>query len=238
MWRLCDMTRGPPSCRRRHARGLPERGLQAGSHVPQGRTGGAGTARRGLPSAVLRHCSLGWPGSRARPDLTALSTCRSLWLNSGGDPPRSPPGPDTASRSCSPFTATASTAATASSTSRSAASSGRPQHLVRTRPWESQRSYPTARLHGSQRLHRPSDGHPSRPLCVRGFPARPADGPQTTSAPKRTARGRRARPRRLPRLRGPVEDAARRAVLPRGQAVVTSGDNSARASALTRARCR
>ena len=60
----------------------------------------------------------------------------SLWLNAGGDPPRSPPGPGTASPSCSPSTATASTAATTSLTSRSAASSSHPQHLVRARPWK------------------------------------------------------------------------------------------------------
>ena len=51
---------------------------------------------------------------------------------------------------------------------------------------ESQRLHPTAQLHGSQRLHRPRDGDPSRPLCVRGFPARPADGPQTQADTKRT----------------------------------------------------
>ena len=51
---------------------------------------------------------------------------------------------------------------------------------------ESQRLHPTAQLRGSQRLHRPRDGHPSRPLCVRGFPARPADGPQTHVGTKRT----------------------------------------------------
>jgi len=39
------------------------------------------------------------------------------------------------------------------------------------RPWE------------SQRLHRPRDGHRRRPLCVRDFPARPADGPWTTLTP-------------------------------------------------------
>ena len=32
----------------------------------------------------------------------------------------------------------------------------------------------------SQRLHRPRDGRRRRPLCVRGFPSRPADGPPTT----------------------------------------------------------
>jgi len=35
----------------------------------------------------------------------------------------------------------------------------------------------------SQRLHRPRDGRGRRPLCVRGFPARPADGPWTTPTP-------------------------------------------------------
>jgi hypothetical protein len=45
---------------------------------------------------------------------------------------------------------------------------------------------PTAQLHGSQRLQRLRDGRPDRPLCVRGFPARPADGPQTTPTTKRT----------------------------------------------------
>ena len=35
----------------------------------------------------------------------------------------------------------------------------------------------------SRRLHRPRDGTRSRPPCVRGFPARPTDGPQTTSTP-------------------------------------------------------
>jgi hypothetical protein len=38
----------------------------------------------------------------------------------------------------------------------------------------------------SQRPHRPRDGHPSRPPCVRGFPARPADGPQTHADAKET----------------------------------------------------
>jgi integrase len=51
---------------------------------------------------------------------------------------------------------------------------------------ESQRLHPTAQLHGSQRLHRPRDGDPSRPLCVRGLPARPTDGPQTHVGIKRT----------------------------------------------------
>ena len=31
----------------------------------------------------------------------------------------------------------------------------------------------------SERIHRSRDRHPSRPLCVRGFPARPTGGPQT-----------------------------------------------------------
>jgi len=35
----------------------------------------------------------------------------------------------------------------------------------------------------SQRLHRPRDGRRRRPLYVRGFPSRPADGPQTTPTP-------------------------------------------------------
>ena len=48
---------------------------------------------------------------------------------------------------------------------------------------ESQRLHPTAQLHGSQRLHGPRDGRGRRPLIVRDLPARPADGPQTTSAP-------------------------------------------------------
>ena len=52
---------------------------------------------------------------------------------------------------------------------------------------ESQRLHPTAQLHGSQRLHQPCDGHPSRPLYVRGFPARPAHGSQTKADTKRTA---------------------------------------------------
>jgi hypothetical protein len=51
---------------------------------------------------------------------------------------------------------------------------------------ESQRLHPTAQLHGSQRLHRPRDGRGGRPLCVRGFPARPTDGPQTNVGTKRT----------------------------------------------------
>jgi hypothetical protein len=51
---------------------------------------------------------------------------------------------------------------------------------------ESQRLHPTAQLHGSQRLHRPRGGDPSRPLCVRGFPARPTDGPQTQADTKQT----------------------------------------------------
>ena len=51
---------------------------------------------------------------------------------------------------------------------------------------ESQRLHPTAQLPGNQRLHRPRDAHPSRPLCVRGFPARPTDGPQTHVGSKRT----------------------------------------------------
>ena len=50
---------------------------------------------------------------------------------------------------------------------------------------ESQRLHPTAQLHRSQRLHRPRESHLSRPLCVRGFPARPAHGSQTTLAPNR-----------------------------------------------------
>ncbi len=50
---------------------------------------------------------------------------------------------------------------------------------------ESQRLHPTARLRGSQRLPRPRDGRGRRPLCVRDFPARPADGPQSTPTPNR-----------------------------------------------------
>ena len=75
-------------------------------------------------------------GGLARRPYDLRHAALSLWLNSGGDPPRSRPGPGTASRSCSPSTATASTATTTSSTSRSAASSGRPHHLVRARPWK------------------------------------------------------------------------------------------------------
>ena len=61
----------------------------------------------------------------------------SLWLNSGGDPPRSLPGPDTSSRSRSPCTAAASTAMTTCSTNRSATSSDCPQDVVvRARPWK------------------------------------------------------------------------------------------------------
>ena len=51
---------------------------------------------------------------------------------------------------------------------------------------ENQRLHPTAQLPGNQRLHPPRDGHPGRPLCVRGFPARPTDGPQTHADTKRT----------------------------------------------------
>jgi hypothetical protein len=51
---------------------------------------------------------------------------------------------------------------------------------------ESQRLHPTEQLHGSQRLHQPRDGHPSRPPCVRGLPARPTDGPQTHVGTKQT----------------------------------------------------
>jgi hypothetical protein len=51
---------------------------------------------------------------------------------------------------------------------------------------ESQRLHPTAQLPGNQRLHQPRDGYPSRPLCVRGFPARLTDGPQTNVGTKRT----------------------------------------------------
>jgi len=47
--------------------------------------------------------------------------------------------------------------------------------VVRARPWQ------------SQRLYRPRDGRGRRPLCVRGFPARPADGPQGTSARNRNS---------------------------------------------------
>jgi integrase len=59
-------------------------------------------------------------------------------------PRRSPPGRDTASRFCSPSTATASTAATTSSTSRSTTSSSPPHDLVRTRPWKAS-GYPRPR---------------------------------------------------------------------------------------------
>jgi integrase len=38
----------------------------------------------------------------------------------------------------------------------------------------------------SQRLHRPRDQRRRRPLYVRGFPARPADGPQSTPTPTGT----------------------------------------------------
>ncbi|MGD0066072.1 MAG: hypothetical protein ABSB76_21825 [Streptosporangiaceae bacterium] len=129
-----------------------------------------------------------WHAARALalgPELAASGLARhavlSLWLNAGGDPPRSPPGPDTASRSCSPCTATASTAATTSSTSRSIESSSRLQDVVRARPWE------------SQRWHRPRDGRGRRPLCVRGLPALPADGPWTTLTPNGYAPTRQPR---------------------------------------------
>jgi hypothetical protein len=84
----------------------------------------------------------------------------------------------------SPSTATASTAATTFSTSRSAASSGHPQHLVRARPWKAS-GCTRPQLHRSQRLHQPRDGRGGRPLCVRGFPAWPTDGPQTQANHKR-----------------------------------------------------
>jgi len=105
-----------------------------------------GNPPRAVQRIALRPCLANRPHSRprarasrqrARPaSLRSGHAASSLWLSSGGDPPRSPPGPETASRSCLPSTATASTATTTSSTSRSAASSGRPQHLVRARPWK------------------------------------------------------------------------------------------------------
>lgn len=100
----------------------------------------------------------------------------SLWLNSGGDPPGSLPGPDTSSRSRSPCTAAASTATTTCSTSRSATSSDCPQDVVvRARPWK------------ASGCTRPRDGHSRRPLYVRGFPARPADRADTKRTQTRTA---------------------------------------------------
>lgn len=60
---------------------------------------------------------------------------------------------------------------------------GRPQGLVRARPWKSQRLHPTAQFRRRQRLHQPRDGRARCPLYVRGFPAWPANGPQITSAP-------------------------------------------------------
>jgi hypothetical protein len=107
------------------------------------------------------------PDARDRPDPRELGTALYQYAFN----PARPAGPGTASRFCSPCTATASTATRTSSTSRSVASSSRPQDVVRARPRE------------SQRLHRPRDGRGRRPLCVRGFPARPADGPWTTPTP-------------------------------------------------------
>ena len=103
---------------------------------------------RGGPLSGSRY-GRAWQSARTLalgPELAATGLARrpydprhaalSLWLSAVETPPRSPPGPGTASRSCSPSTPTASTAATTSSTSRSAASSDRPQHLVRARPWK------------------------------------------------------------------------------------------------------
>jgi hypothetical protein len=105
---------------------------------------------------------------------------------------RSPPGPGTASPSCSPSTATASTATRTSSTSRSATSSSRPQDMVRARPWK------------SQRLHRPRDGRGGRPLCVRGFPSRPADGPWTTPTPNGHAPKQQPWPQSFPLIKANI----------------------------------
>ena len=138
------------------------------------------TQRVGLRPCLARR-------QRPRPPPNDLRhTALSLWLNTGGDPARSPPRAATASRSCSPSTPTASTAATTSSTSRSTRYS-RPRMTGPCPSVESQRCAPITRLHGSQRSPRPRDGGGRRPPSVRGrrppsvrdFPARPAGGPQS-----------------------------------------------------------
>jgi integrase len=149
------------------------------AHVTANGTAPDGRLFRGPRGGPLSESVYGraWHSARTLalgPELAASGIARRPYdlrhaaLSLGGDPARSPPGPGTASPSCSPSTATASTAKTTSSTSRSATSSSRPPDVVRARPWE------------SQRLYRPRDGRGRRPLCVRGFPSRPADGPWTT----------------------------------------------------------
>jgi integrase len=54
--------------------------------------------------------------------------------------------------------------------------------LVRARP-EKASGCTNRATRRNQRLHRPHDGRARRPPCVRAFPARPANGPQTTPTP-------------------------------------------------------
>ena len=82
-----------------------------------------------------------------------------------GTPLRSPPAPETASRSCSPSTATAFTAATTSSTSRSTISSSRLREVVRARPWKA--SGYTDRATGNDAVRYTSVTFPPRPLTAR-----------------------------------------------------------------------
>jgi len=117
--------------------------------------------------------------ARLRPAPAALS----LWLNAGGAPQTAVRAGKTASPTCSPPTPTASAATATSSTSRSTRYSSPPHDLVRARPWKASgvRDRAITRKPAVTRTaRRPLDDGGRRPLYVRDFPARPADGPKIT----------------------------------------------------------
>jgi hypothetical protein len=178
------------------ARLLPDNPLDNfGWRVPHP-TGGCSAGTRGGPLSESVY-GRAWHAARALalgPDLAASGLARrpydlrhaavSLWLNAGGDPAQ--------------IAARAGNSVAVLLTIYTHCIHGHDDLLNQQighvlKPFsgpgpcpsvESQRCAPTARLRGSQRLRRPRDGHAvgrgRRPLYVRNFPARPADGPQIT----------------------------------------------------------
>ncbi len=127
-------------------------------------------------------------GGLARRPYDLRHAALSLWLNAGGDP-RPDRRPGRAQRRSpahrlQPLHPRPRRPPQPADQPRPRATRGTWSVPVRGKP----AVHPTPQLPGSQRLHRPRDGRGRRrpcvcgrrPLCVRGFPARPADGPQFT----------------------------------------------------------
>ena len=134
-----------------------------------GRSANRSTAVPGTPPVPSPSGPNSPPAGIARRPYDLRHAALSLWLNAVGTPPRSPPGPGTASPSCSPSTATASTAKTNLLNQQIG-------HVLEPSAGRG----PCPSVGKPAVVPTPRDGRGRRPRCVRAFPSRPADGPWTT----------------------------------------------------------